>query len=95
MPYDRRCFNCQGTGHLVRNCPDKGQRVNRVQQGRDKFLINSEVDGVPAKALIDSGAVVLISLSGEKLWTGGLGWAGRDLSLRQDSPLACKATRQI
>lgn len=80
-----RCFKCQGTGHFARNCPDRGQRVNRVQQGRDDFLMDAKVDGVPAKALIDSGADVtvvpahLVSLSaytGEQQWTGGLGWSG-------------------
>ena len=85
MPYDRRCFKCHGTGHFARNCPERSQRVNRVQQGRDEFLVNAEVNGVPAKALIDSGADVtvvpahLVSLSaytGEKLWTGSLGWSG-------------------
>lgn len=78
-PYDRRCFKCHGTGHFARNCPERGQRVNRVQQGRDEFLVKAEVDGVPAKALIDSGAdvtvvpahlVALSAYTGEKLRVG-------------------------
>ena len=72
----------QGT---LQGTVQKEARESTEYSRADEFLVNAEVNGVPAKALIDSGADVtvvpahLVSLSaytGEKLWTGGLGWSG-------------------
>ena len=51
---------CNKKGHFARNCPDRASRVNRVLHGNQNFILDAQINGVPTKALVDSGAQVTV-----------------------------------
>lgn len=75
------CYACNAEGHIACNCPEKGSRVNRVKHGKDNFVIDAQINGISAAALVDSGADVTVvpaklvapsAYTGQCQWTGGL-----------------------
>jgi len=61
---DLKCFVCNQIGHFARNCPGRVSRVNSIFQGKQNFVLDAQINGLPTKALIDSGVQVTVVPAG-------------------------------